>query len=71
MPRHKNQDNFDPDTKTKYFSTPAQNQVSSDPYTEIKPISTTHTTKSISFLRWNQVKFHPPDWDQVNFNHPH
>ena len=38
---------------------------------EITSISTTHTTpKLISFLHWNQVKFHP-HWNQVNVDHPH
>ena len=52
MPRHKNQVNFDPDTKTEYFSTttqkPSQSQslhwieVKFDAHTEMKSISTTH-----------------------------
>ena len=36
MPQHKN--NFDADTKTKSFPTPYKNQVTSDPYAEIKSI---------------------------------
>ena len=36
IPRRKNQEKFDPNTKTKYFSTPTQKQVISDPLTEIK-----------------------------------
>ena len=39
MPPHKNQGHFDPQIKTKYFSTPTQNVVHSDPYTEVKSIS--------------------------------
>ena len=64
MLRHKNQVNFDPDTKTKYFSTPIkENQVNTDPDSEIKSISISHTEiKSISTTRtkiYQVVKFDP------------
>ena len=73
MPPHKNQVNFDPHTWAKYFSTPTQkarqfrsllwSQVNSDPYTEIKSISTTHinqvnfdtNTKTKSFSTPTQI----------------
>ena len=75
MPRHKNRVNFVTDTRTSHFRPPHKNQVYSDPYTEIKSISTKHTTQSISTLlstlHWNQVRFHPPHWNQVHFDHPH
>ena len=57
-PRHENEVNSDPDSKPSRFRPPQKNKVNSDPYTEIKSIpiphteiksiSTTHTTKSIS-----------------------
>ena len=40
-------------------------------HTEMKSFSTTHTTKSISCLCSNQVKFDPPHWDQADFGHRH
>ena len=44
LPRHKNEVNFDLDTKTKCFSTPHKNQVNADPYTgQIKSSSIPHT----------------------------
>ena len=72
MPGHKSQLNLDPDTKESHFWPPYKNQVNSDPYTEIKRVSTTHTTtKSTLSLHWNQVRFYLPHWDQVNFDYPH
>ena len=69
-----------PDIKTKLISIQTQkssifrpqhkNQVNSDPCNEIKSTSTTHTTKSISFLHWNQVKFDPPDWKSSQVRSP-
>ena len=60
MPRHKTELISIHTLKTSHFRPPRKNQVNSDPYTEIKSISTTHTTtKSISSLHWNQVKFIP------------
>ena len=50
MPRHKNQVNFDPNTKI-FFR-----------HLRKKP-------SQFRFLHWNQVKFDPPPWNQVNFNH--
>ena len=82
MLRHKNQVNFDPDTKTKYFSTPIkENQVNTDPdseiksisisHTEIKSISTTRTkTKSSSMLAPKSSDFRPAYKSQVTFDYP-
>ena len=57
---------------TSHFRPPHKNEVNTDPYTEIKSISTTHTTtKSISSLHRNQIERHPPHGNQVNFDRPH
>ena len=79
MLRHKNRVNFDPDTKTKSFLTPHQNQANSHLYTEIKSISishteiksisTTHTSISMPTLKANH--FRPVHKYHVNFDHPH
>ena len=82
MPQHKNRVNFDPDTKTKSFSTPTQNKVDSDlyteiksrsiPYVEVKSISTTHRkTKSSSMLTLKPSDLRPAYKNQGNFDHPH
>ena len=52
---------FDPYTKTKSFPTPTQNQVNSDPFTEIKSISISHADiKSISSAQIKPSKFQYP-----------
>ena len=69
MPQHQKQ-NFDAGTKTKQFRPPHKNLVNSDPcteikttsisHTDIKPIKTTHKkTKSVSTPTQNQVILRP------------
>ena len=81
MPRHKNQANFDSDTKTKHFSTPTQKTSNSDPgteiklslihHTEIKSFSTTNTKKVVQFDPPPQIKSISTHYlNQVSF-HPH
>ena len=36
---------------------------------DMTSFSTTHKTKLILILHWNRVKFDPPLWNQVNFDH--
>ena len=68
MPRHKNQVNFDPDTKTKSFSIPTQKQVNSDPFTEIKSISIPHIEiKSISTTHTKRSQVRCSIENQVTF----
>ena len=50
MPHQNKLDKLDPDSKTKSFSTPTQNQVNSDPYTEINP-------DKFDPPQWNQLNF--------------
>ena len=72
MPRHKTPVDFEPDAKTKSFSTATQepNQCRS------ATLKWSHfrqpTQTQINFiLHWNQVKFDWPHWNQVNLDHPH
>ena len=60
---HKTQVSFDLRTKTKYFSTPTQKQGNSDPYSDLKSVSTpTHSKIKLNLLsprHENQVNFDP------------
>ena len=55
--------------KTSHVRPRHKTHVSSDLYTQIIEIPILQTeTKSISALRWNQVIFDSPQWNQVNLN---
>ena len=79
MPTPKSSQVRSPALKTSQFRQPTQEQSQFNhsktksfpiPHTEINSISSTHTTKSISSVYWNQVKF-CPDWIQVTFANLH
>ena len=56
MPRHKNQVNFYPYTKNQVISTPTQNQVISNPCTEIKSKSIPHINH-VNFDSYIKTKY--------------
>ena len=84
-----NQVNFDPNTKTKSFSTPRHKinqfryRTYFDPHTKTKLISIQrlkpnhfrppyhNQVNSDPYTERNQVKFNPPQQNQLNFVHPH
>ena len=80
MPPHRSPDNLDPNPKNKSFSSDShiasqcrclhRNRVNSDPRTEIKSISTTHTTTHLIWcIHWSQVKIYRSRWNSVNYQH--